>query len=495
VYSSTLSAGNPIEHCVDVEPGATPFARPSRPFTPHEEAEIKKYLTDLLTKGWITPSLSPWAASVLFVPKKVDPVTGEKTWRMCISYVKLNSKTLNRTAYRLPRVADLLVRVSAAKVFSKMDLLSGFYQVRMRKADIPKTGFVTPYGNFEFKVMPMGLCGAPSTFQYLMDCAFREPVQIGACSLSSESFIAIYRDDICVFSQAMDEHVLHLRAVLERLRKHKLFVKPTKCMWAQTTIDFLGHQVSAAGLAVDPARAAALQDWPEPTNRHELRSCLGTFNFWRQYIRRYADIVTPLTALTKKGVRWQWRTDVEGAALEQLKAAVLDSPLLVSPDPAKPFLVITDASDYAVGASLEQVSGVGGERRPVAFFSHTLSPAEQKYPVHERELLAIVLALRTWRVHLYGSEFTVHCQTDHRPLHHFMTQCNLSARQVRWQTFLSEYNLQVAYIPGSANVFADGLSRRPDLRLMLVGALGSVDGFLKSITDGVQTDRVAMKHY
>jgi hypothetical protein len=488
-------AGNPIEHCIDVAPGEKPFARPARPFTPQEDAEIKKYLAELLAKGWISPSLSPWAAPVLFVPKKVDPVTGERTWRMCISYVKLNSKTLNRIAYRLPRVADLLVRVSAAKIFSKLDLLSGFYQVRMREADIPKTGFVTPYGNFEFKVMPTGLCGAPSTFQYLMDNVFREPLQIGTCSLSSESFLAIYLDDICVFSQTIDEHVMHLRAVLDRLRKYKLFVKPTKCMWAQTIIDFLGHQVSADGLAVEPGRAAALQNWPEPTNLHELRSCLGTFNFWRQYIRGYANIVTPLTALTKKNVRWQWRTDVEGAALKSLKSAVLDSPLLVSPDPATPFIVITDASDYAVGASLEQVHGEKGERRPVAFFSHTLSLAERKYPVHERELLAIVLALRTWRVHLYGSEFTVHCQTDHRPLHHFMTQSNLSARQVRWQTFLSEYNLQVAYIPGSANVFADGLSRRPDLRLMLVGALGSVDGLLKSITEGIKNDPIATQHY
>jgi hypothetical protein len=167
--------GSPIEHCIETAPDEKPFARPPRPFTAQEDAEIQTYLHDLLSKGWIAPSLSPWAAPVLFVPKKVDPVTGEKTWRMCISYVKLNSKTLNRIAYRLPRVADLLIRVSSASVFSKIDLLSGFYQVRMRASDIPKTGFVTPYGNFEFKVMPMGLCGAPSTFQYLMDSVFREP--------------------------------------------------------------------------------------------------------------------------------------------------------------------------------------------------------------------------------------------------------------------------------------------------------------------------------
>jgi hypothetical protein len=159
---------------------------------------------------------------VLFVPKKVDPVTGEKTWRICISYVKLNSKTLNRMAYRLPRVADLLVCVSAAKILSKMDLLSGFYQVRMRDQDIPKTGFVTPYGNFEFKVMPMGLCGAPSTLQYLMDSTFRKPLQNGASILAAENVLAIYLDDICIFSQNIQEHLAHLRAVLSRLRLHKL---------------------------------------------------------------------------------------------------------------------------------------------------------------------------------------------------------------------------------------------------------------------------------
>jgi transposase InsO family protein len=487
--------GTPIEHCVETAPGETPFARPPRPFTAHEDAEIQKYLKDLLSKGWITPSLSPWAAPVLFVPKKIDPVTGEKTWRMCISYVKLNSKTLNRIAYRLPRVADLLTRVSNASVFSKMDLLSGFYQVRMRASDIPKTGFVTPYGNFEFKVMPMGLCGAPSTFQYLMDSVFREPLQVGVATLSAESIIAIYLDDICVFSRTIDEHVLHLRAVLARLRKHKLYVKPTKCMWAQTEIEFLGHMVSAEGLAVHPERAQALQVWPEPTNLHELRSCLGTFNYWRQYISGFSHLVAPLVALTRKGVRWQWRAEVEGAALQALKRAVLSSPVLMSPDPAKPYHVVTDASDFAVGASLEQEVGGEGKRRPIAFFSHSMNAAERKYPTHERELLAIVLALRTWRTHLYGSEFAVHCQTDHKPLHHFMTQSTLSARQVRWQTFLSEYNLQVNYIPGPDNVFADGLSRRADLRLMAVGALGQVDGILKAICDGIKQDRLALRHY
>jgi hypothetical protein len=161
-----------------------------------------------------------------------------------ISYVKLNSKTLNRIAYRLSRIADLLARVSNATIFSEMDLLSGFYQIRMRESDVEKTAFCTPYGNFHFKVMPMGLCGAPSTFQYLMDDVFRTPLSIGSSTITYCQFLVIYLDDICIFSSSLDEHVAHLRAVLQRLRDRQLYVKPTKCAWGQSEIEFLGHVVS-----------------------------------------------------------------------------------------------------------------------------------------------------------------------------------------------------------------------------------------------------------
>ena len=225
-----------------------------------------------------------------------------------------------------------------------------------------------------------------------------------------------------------------------------------------------------------------------------MRSCLGTFNYWRGYIRKFSDIVAPLVAVTRKNVLWIWRDDVEGEAVRTLKQALLDSPVLIPPNSDKPYHAVTAASDYAVGASLEQEEGGEGSRcRPVAFFSHSLNPAERKYPTHERELLGIVLALRTWRVYLFGSEFSIYCYTDHRPLQHFLKQTTLSSRQVRWQQYLSEYNLAISYVPGKANVFADGLSRRPDLKLMVVGALGGVDATLKEICEGVQQKRVAKK--
>jgi hypothetical protein len=175
---------------------------------------------------------------MLFVPKKVDPVTKERSWRMAIAYVKLNSKTFNRIAYRLPRVADLLAKVSQSKFFSKIDLLSRFYQIRMREADIPKTGFTTPIGNFELKMMPMGICGAPGTFQHLMDDTFASPITIHHRTLSFHEILGVYLDDICIHSRTREKHSLHLRAVLFRLRERKLYAKPTKCEWMRTSIDF-----------------------------------------------------------------------------------------------------------------------------------------------------------------------------------------------------------------------------------------------------------------
>ena len=194
-------------------------------------------------------------------------MTGKRTWRMCISFVKLNSKTLNRIAYRLPRSSDLLERINGARYFSKLDLLDGYYQVRMRASDVSKTAFTTPYGNFEFKVMPMALCGAPSTFQYLMDNNFSSDIRLSdGTVVSARKIIAIYLDDICIFSATEHGHLMHIHAVLQRLREHKLFVKPSKCEWTQLSIEFQGHVMSADGMSIHPTKADALQVWPSPTS-------------------------------------------------------------------------------------------------------------------------------------------------------------------------------------------------------------------------------------
>jgi hypothetical protein len=209
--------------------------------------------------------------------------------------------------------------------------------------------------------MPMRLCGAPSTFQYRMDDVFRKDLHVGGSAVPYWQFIAVYLDDICIFSSSLEEHVAQLRAVLQRLREHKLYVKPTKCAWGQSEIEFLGHFVSASDMRANPERSKALQDWPVPKSVHDMRSLLGTFNYWRGYIRGFSDIVSPLVALTRKDIVWRWRDAVEGHALRTLKQALLDSPVLIAPNPEKPYYVVTDASDCAVGASLEQEEGGGRE--------------------------------------------------------------------------------------------------------------------------------------
>ena len=328
----------------------------------------------------------------------------------------------------------------------------------------------------------------------MMDEVFRAGCDLDdGTQAEFDSFVCVYLDDICIFSRNEQEHVLHLRAVLQRLRKWKLYVKPSKCEWLQTCIEFLGHTITASGRSVTHERAEALQNWPEPTNASEVRSCLGTFGFWREYIDNYAHIVAPLTPLTGKNAPWWWAEEQRNA-LRNLKAAILAAPVLMHPDQLRPFKLTTDASNYAVGASLEQ-DNAAGECHPVALFSHAMSKAERGYPVHERELLAIVLALRTWRHYLYNSDFTVSCRTDHRPLQHFMEQSTLSGRQVRWQTFLCEFDLEISYLPGADNHFADGLSRRPDLRLMAIGAIAPYDPWLQRIQQAYESDPAARKLY
>ena len=190
--------GLPLEHTIEISPDAKPYARPPRPFTQAEEQQIRRYIDAFFEQGWLVPSLSPWAAPILFVPKKADPTTGERTWRMVVSYVKLSSKTLNRIASRLPRIADLLARVSRSAYFSKLDLLDGFYQIRMRESDIEKTAIATPFGNYHFRVMPMGLCGAPGTFQRVMDDTFHAPAHLdaNAPAVPFSNFLAIHLDDL-----------------------------------------------------------------------------------------------------------------------------------------------------------------------------------------------------------------------------------------------------------------------------------------------------------
>jgi hypothetical protein len=375
--------GSIDEHTIELDPTSKQYAAQPRPLTVEEDTELRRLLDELLTKGWIVPSLSPHAAPVVFVRKKPVPITGKSTLRMCVSYVRLHKATFDKIAYRLPRITSLLEKVTKAKYFSKIDLVSGYWQVPVTLSELPKTAFTTPYGSYEFKVMPFGSCGAASTFRYLMDSVFAKDVKINDKVFKFADFVASYMDVTCICSDTADEHFTHIIASSSRLRQFGLYAKPSKCEWLQTSILFLGHQTTCHGRMADPDRVNALQTWPAPTNRSELRSLLETFGFWRTYIKDYAAIVSCMTAFTSDKIRWNWTYEHDKALLD-LKTALHESPVLIAPRSDLPFVLVTDASEFAIGACLEQCVVSGGVRRPVAFLSHALSPTERKYPVYSK---------------------------------------------------------------------------------------------------------------
>jgi hypothetical protein len=405
--------------------------------SPLELAEIKRQLADFLAKGYIEPSSSPYGAPVLFVSKKDGGL------RMCIDYRALNKLTV-KNRYPLPRIDDLLDQLQGAKVFSSLDLQSGYHQIRISDQDVPKTAFRTPMGHYQFKVLCFGLTNAPATFQSVMNNIFRK--YLG-------KFVLVYIDDILVFSQTPEQHVEHLKLVLRLLRDNHLYAKMSKCELNRPELKFLGHVVGQEGIKVDPAKTAAVSDWPVPTDVKQLRSFLGLANYFRRFMQGYSKLTQPLTRLLRKGVVFAM-SDECLQAFEGVKFALTTAPVLAMPDYSKRFEVVCDASLIGIGAVLLQ------EGRPIAFESRALNSAERNYSTGDQELLAVVHALHAWRCYLEGVECTL--VTDHCPLTYLKTQPNLSRRQTRWSEFLQRFTHEWQYRPGRTNV-ADPLSRSPGL--------------------------------
>ena len=442
VFANELPPELPPRRAVDFEielqPGAAPPSRPTYRLSFPEQAELKKQLEDLSSKNFIRPSKSPFGAPVLFVKKK------DGTMRMVVDYRQLNQITV-KNKYPLPRIDELLDKLKGAKFFSKLDLTSGYHQVRVADRDIEKTAFRTRYGHFEYLVLPFGLSNAPATFMTLMTEVLAPFI---------DKFVLVYLDDILIYSETEEEHLEHVRLVLEALRKHRLFAKQKKCEFLKDGVDFLGHHVNVEGVATDDSKIAAIREWIAPTTVPQLRSFLGLATYYQKFVQNFSDIAAPLTRLLRKDVPYTW-TEVESAAFESLKQALCTAPVLRVADPGLPFTLHTDASNVAIGAVISQEDESGS--RPVAFMSRTLEPRETKYPVHERELLAIVCALRHWRHYLMGSKILV--ATDHHSLKFLKGQRTISDRQTRWMETLKDYDLNIEYIPGKTNVVADALSR------------------------------------
>lgn len=440
-----------VDHEIETDDSKRPpFRRPYR-LSRYEWAELDKQVKTMLARGTIRESKSPFGAPVLFIKKK----TGEL--RMCVDYRALNDMTV-KNRYPLPRIDDILDQMHGAKIFSKLDLHSGYHQVRIKEEDIHKTAFTTRSGHYEYLVMPFGLCNAPSTFQKMMNDTLKPFLEKSVC---------VYLDDIIIFSPDAESHQKHVEEVLDLLREQQFYAKKSKCEFFRDKMEFLGHTVSAEGIGASPDKVKAVEEWPTPESGLNLMSFLGLAGYYRRFIPGYSRMACPLTELAAASAKTRkcanpkkpfvWTQECQ-AAFEKIKKALVSADVMKIPTMEDTFKVSTDACDVAVGAVLQQWSVEDKAWRPVAYESAKLSPAQKKYCTREKEFLGIIHALKKWRHYLLGTNFLI--ETDHQSLTYFSSQAEVpSGRLSRWLDFLADYDFDIKYVPGELNGAADALSR------------------------------------
>lgn len=433
------------DHAIELIPGAEPFSTKIYPMSPKEQEELDSFLDENLKSGRIRPSKSPMASPVFFVKKK------DGSLRFVQDYRKLNALTI-KNAYPLPLISDLVTKVSKAKYFTKLDVRWGYNNIRIKDGDEWKAAFRTNRGLFEPSVMFFGLCNSPATFQTMMNEIFKE--------LIDEGVVVVYMDDILIFTATLEEHRRVVHRVLKVLDDNNLFLKPEKCEFERTRVEFVGLVISEGKVEMDPVKVAGVRDWPTPTRLVEVQSFLGFCNFYRRFIKDFSRIAQPLHALQKKDAEWKWGEE-EKNAFVLLQSSITSSPVLIHPSPDKPFKLETDSSDYASGAVLSQ-AGEDGKWHPVGFYSKSLDEVQRNYDVHDKELLSVIRALEEWRHLLEGTKHTVEIFNDHRNLTYFQTAQKLNRRQARWALFLSRFDFKLLHQPGKSAGKPDALSRRAD---------------------------------
>ncbi|GAU37691.1 hypothetical protein TSUD_164940 [Trifolium subterraneum] len=402
---SGLPPKRAMEHAIRLVEGQDAVSvRPYR-YPHHHKNEIEKQIKDMLATGVIRHSTSAFSSPVLLVKKK------DNTWRMCVDYRALNKVTIP-DKFPIPVIEELLDELRGARFYSKLDLKSGYHQVRVKESDVCKTAFRTHEGHYEFLVMPFGLMNAPSTFQSLMNTVFRSVLR---------KHVLVFFDDILVYSQDWNSHLVHLEEVLSLLVDHSLVANRKKCQFAQRSVEYLGHLISEEGVAVDPSKVVSVSQWPQPKNVKGVRGFLGLTGYYRKFIKDYGKIARPLTDLTKKD-NFKWGMEAQ-QSFDTLKTKLTTTPVLALPDFSKKFMIECDASGEGVGAILMQ------DRRPIAF---------QPY--------------------LIGRKFVV--STDQRSLKQLLQQKIVNADQQNWAAKLLGYDFEIVYKQGHLNKGADALSRR-----------------------------------
>ncbi|GKA40201.1 putative reverse transcriptase domain-containing protein, partial [Tanacetum coccineum] len=415
-----------IEFRIELIPGATPVAKSPYRLAPFELEELSGQLKELQDKGFIRPSSSPWGAPVLFVKKK------NGSFRMCIDYRELNKLTV-KNRYPLPRIDDLFDQLQGSQFFSKIDLRSGYHQLRVHEDDIPKTAFRTRYGHFEFTVMPFGLTNAPAIFMDLMN---------RVCRPYLDKFVIVFIDDILIYSKTQEEHVEHLRSVVSWACDSMLIVS-ILALFIQT--------INGNGIHVDPSKIEAVKNWKAPRTPTEVRSFLGLAGYYRRFIENFSKIAKSLTILTQKSKTFDWGEEQE-LAFRTLKDKLCSAPVLALPDRAKDFVVYCDASGIGLGCVLMQRGKV------IAYASRQLKIHEKNYTTHDLELGVVVFALKIWRHYLYGTKSI---------------------------ELFSDYDCEICYNHSKANVVADALSRKERVKPKRVRAMNMT--LQSSIKDRILT--------
>ena len=397
-----------------------------------EREEVREFVREQLGKGYIRPSKSPQTVPVFFVGKK----DGKK--RMVQDYHYLNEWTIKNN-YPLPLISDVLENIGTKKVFTKMDLRWGYNNVRIKEGDEWKAAFTTPEGSFEPTVMFFGLTNSPATFQAMMNELLRDLINTGK--------VAVFIDDVIIGTEAEEGHDELVAEVIKRLEENDLYVKPEKCKWRVSEVEFLGVIIGPEGIKMEEGKVKGVLEWPTPQCVKDVQKFLGLANDYRQFIEGFATVARPLHDLVKKDKKWEW-TEKEEKAFKELKGRFTKEPVLAAPDIDKKMRVEVDASDYATGGVLS-MECEDGLWRPVAFLSKSLNETERNYEIHNKEMLAIIRGLEAWRHLLEGaqSKFEINLLegaqskfeiwTDHKNLEYFMKAQKLNRRQARWALYLS----------------------------------------------------------
>ena len=441
--AKALPKHKPWDCEIKLQEGKEPPFGPIYGLSEKELEVLREYIQENLKKGFIRPSESPAGFPILFVPKKDGKL------RPCIDYRKLNEITI-KNRYPLPNISELQDRLAGAMFFTALDLRGAYNLIRMKEGEEWKTAFRTRYGHYEYLVMPFGLTNAPATCQALINNVLRAHL---------DKTVVAYLDDILVYSKTLEEHINHVKEVLECLQQADLQLKPEKCEWHKEEVEFLGYVVGRHGVKMSQKKVQVVKDWPTPTTVKGIQEFLGFVNFNRRFIKDYSTKALPLTKLTRKDTPFKWEQAQEDA-FQSLKQACVEPPTMITFESGKPLRIETDASDLALGACATQERD--GKWHPIAYYSRKFTGPEERYDVHDKELMAIVSALQHWRIYAEScSELTIY--TDHKNLVHFTTTKTLNRRQVRWSEMLGQYKFKILYTPGKDNGRADALSRRHDL--------------------------------